>query len=53
LLGNLDRVAASGITDDQTVVPGGLEIHAVDTDTGARDDFGTLQLRNDFAGERY
>ena len=53
LLGNFDRVAACGITDDQTVVPGGLKVHSVHADTGARDDFRTLELRNDFTGERY
>ena len=52
LLGNFDRVAARGVADFYTELLGSREIHPVDADAGAADDFGFLELRDDFLGER-
>src|SRR4029453_10762438 len=52
LLGNFDRVAARGVANFYTELLGGGEIHPVDADAGAADDFGLLELRDDFLGER-
>ncbi len=53
LLRNFDRIAACGVTDDQTVIFGRFEVHAVDADPGATDDFGPFELRDDFARKRH
>src|SRR4029453_17031136 len=52
LLGNFDRVAAGGVADFYTELLGGREIHPVDADAGATDNFCFLELRDDFLGER-
>ncbi len=53
LFGDFDGIAAGRVTNDQAVVFGCFEIHAVDADAGAANDLGALKLRNDLARQRH
>src|SRR5512132_197877 len=51
LLRDFDGVAARGIANFYAELLCSREVHPIDTDTGAANDLGLLQLRDDFLGE--